>query len=209
MSVRPILVSTLPNFAPSKSYSGFREKEIGVEMKHVFVNLAVFKVAWTAVVVSAAAGAPVIGVIAVAIAVGIHLWSNENPDNEIRLLFIAATMGFAWESVLVLASLLEYSSGNWVSGLAPYWIVSMWVLFATTLNVGMRWLRRSTAIAAVAGAIGGPLAFFAGASIGAVELVSPAIALIAIGFGWAVMLPLLVKLAVWLEDGHRLVEQSA
>jgi hypothetical protein len=73
----------------------------------------------------------------------------------------------------------------------------------------MRWLRRSTAIAAVAGAIGGPLAFFAGSSIGAVELVSPAIALIAIGIGWAVMLPLLVKLAVWLEDGHRLVEQSA
>ena len=178
-------------------------------MKHVLVNLAVFKVAWTAVVVSAAASAPVIGVIAVAIAVGIHLWSNENPDNEIRLLFIAATMGFAWESVLVLAGLLEYSSGNWVSGLAPYWIVSMWVLFATTLNVGMRWLRRSTAIAAVAGAIGGPLAFFAGASIGAVELVSPAIALIAIGFGWAVMLPLLVKLAVWLEDGPRLVQQSA
>ena len=164
---------------------------------------------WTAVVVSAAAGAPAIGAIAVAIAVGIHLWSNGNPDNEIRLLFVAAAMGFAWESVLVLAGLLEYSSGNWVFGLAPYWVVAMWVLFATTLNVGMRWLRRSTAIAAVAGAIGGPLAFFAGSSIGAVELVSPAIALIAIGIGWAVMLPLLVKVAVWLEDGHRLVEQSA
>ncbi len=178
-------------------------------MKHVIVNLAVFKVAWTAVVISAAAGAPVIGVIAVAIAVGIHLWSCDNPDSEIRLLFVAATMGFAWESVLVIAGLLEYSSGNWAFGPAPYWIVSMWVLFATTLNVGMRWLRRGTAIAAVAGAIGGPLAFFAGASIGAVELVSPAVALIAIGLGWAVMLPLLVKLAVWLDDGHRLVEQSA
>lgn len=178
-------------------------------MKHVIVNLAVFKVAWTAVVISAAAGAPVIGVIAVAIAVGIHLWSCDNPESEIRLLLAAAALGFAWESALVIAGLLEYSSGNWAFGPAPYWIVSMWVLFATTLNVGMRWLRRGTTIAAVAGAIGGPLAFFAGASIGAVELVSPAVALIAIGLGWAVMLPLLVKLAVWLDDGHRLVEQSA
>ena len=118
-------------------------------------------------------------------------------------------MGFAWESALVLGGLLEYSSGNWVSGLAPYWIVAMWVLFATTLNVGMRWLRRSTAVAAIAGAIGGPLAFFAGSSIGAVELVSPTIALIAIGIGWAVMLPLLVKFAVWLDGSQRLVEQSA
>ena len=178
-------------------------------MKHVFVNLAVFKVAWTAVVVSAAAGVPVVGAIAVAIAVGIRLWSCDNPEAEIRLLLVAATMGLAWESALVLAGLLEYSSGTWMPGLAPYWIVAMWILFATTLNVGMRWLRRSPAIAAVAGAIGGPLAFFAGASIGAVELVSPVIALISIGIGWAVMLPLLVKLAVWLEDGHRLVEQSA
>ena len=178
-------------------------------MKHVLVNLAVFKAAWTAVVISAAAGAPVIGVVAVATAVAIHLWSNENPDNEIRLLFVAAAMGFAWESALVLAGLLEYSSGNWVSGLAPYWIVAMWILFATTLNVGMRWLRRSTAVAAAAGAIGGPLAFFAGASIGAVELVSPAIALFAIGIGWAVMLPLLVKLAIWLDGSQPLVEQSA
>lgn len=178
-------------------------------MKHVVLNLAVFKAAWTAVVLSAAAGAPVIGSIAVAIAVGIHLWSHDNPDTEIRLLLAAASLGFAWESVLVLVGLLEYSSGNWMPGLAPYWIVSMWVLFATTLNVGMRWLRRSTAIAAVAGAIGGPLAFFAGASIGAVELVSPAIALISIGIGWAVMLPLLVKLAIWLDGSQRLVEQSA
>ena len=178
-------------------------------MKHVFVNLAVFKVAWTAVVVSAAAGVPVIGAIAVAIAVGIRLWSCDNPEAEIRLLLVAATMGLAWESALVLAGLLEYSSGTWMPGLAPYWIVAMWILFATTLNSGMRWLRRSTAIAAIAGAIGGPLAFFAGASIGAVELASPAIALISIGIGWAVMLPFLVKLAIRLDDSQRLVGQSA
>jgi hypothetical protein len=178
-------------------------------MKHVFLNLAVYKAAWSAVVISAAAGMPVIGTIAVAIAVGIHLWCCDNPDAEIRLLLAAAALGFAWESALVVAGLLEYSSGNWMPGLAPYWIVSMWILFATTLNVGMRWLRRSTAVAAVAGAVGGPLAFFAGASIGAVEFMSPAIALTCIGIGWAVMLPLLVKLAIWLDDGHRLVEQSA
>ncbi len=178
-------------------------------MKHVIVNLAVFKAAWTAIVMSAAAGAPVIGVIAVAIAVGIHLRFCDNGESEIRLLLIAAAMGFAWESVLVLSGLLEYSSGHLVPGMAPYWIVVMWVLFATTLNVGMRWLRRNTATAAIAGAVGGPLAFFAGASLGAVELLSPAISLISIGIGWAVLLPLLVQIAIRLDRGHRLVEQVA
>ena len=178
-------------------------------MKLTFINLAVFKVAWTAVVVSAAAGAPVIGVIAVAAAVGIHLWYSDNPDTEIRLLMAAAALGLCWESALVITDLVEYSSGTWLPGLAPFWIVAMWVLFATTLNVGMRWLRRNTAVAAIAGAAGGPLAFFAGASIGAVEFASPAIALACISIGWAMMLPLLVKLAIRLETSHRLVEQSA
>ena len=178
-------------------------------MKNLFVNLGVFKAAWTAVVLSAAAGAPIVGVIAVAIAVGIHLWSRDNPDTEIRLLFVAATMGFAWESVLVIAGLLQYSSGNWVSGLAPYWIVAMWVLFATILNSGMRWLRRSKLVAALAGGAGGPLAFAAGAGIGAVELASPVLTLICIGIGWAALLPLLVQIAVRLDGTERRIEQSA
>lgn len=178
-------------------------------MKLTFINLAVFKAAWTAVVVSAAAGAPVIGVVAVAIAVGIHLRFCDNPETEIRLLLAAAALGFGWESVLVTGGLVEYSSGNWLPGLAPFWIVAMWVLFATTLNVGMRWLRRNTAVATIAGAVGGPLAFFGGASIGAVEFSSPIIALTFIGIGWAVMLPLLVQLAIRLDGNHRLVEQSA
>jgi hypothetical protein len=93
--------------------------------------------------------------------------------------------------------------------MAPYWIVAMWVLFATTINVGMRWLRRSRSVAGIAGAVGGPLAFFAGNSVGAVEFLSPAIALISIGIGWAVLLPLMVQIAIRLDRTPRLIEQSA
>ena len=178
-------------------------------MKNVIVNLAVFKVAWTAVVISAAAGIPAIGVAAVFLAVGVRLKSCDGAATEVRLLLVAAAIGFAWESILVLSGLLEYPSGNWAPGMAPFWMVSMWVLFATTLNVGMRWLRRNRAVAAIAGAIGGPVGFFAGSSAGAVELLSPAIALIAIGLGWAVLLPALVHIATVLERDYRLVGQSA
>jgi hypothetical protein len=178
-------------------------------MKHKILNLAVFKVAWTIVVVSAAAGAPFIGVVAVAAAVTIHLRTCDNVESETRLLLVAAVMGLAWESILVFSGLVNYSSGNLVPGIAPYWIVAMWVLFATTINAGMRWLRRNKVLAAVAGGIGGPMGFFAGASAGAVELASPVIALAVIGAGWAVMLPLLAQAAARLDGGPRLVEQSA
>ena len=178
-------------------------------MKRVVVNLVVFKAAWTAVVLSAAAGIPLLGAIAVAVAIGIHLWSSENAEAEARLLLVAAFIGLAWESWLVQAGLLQYTSGNLVPGLAPYWIVAMWVLFATLLNTGMRWLRRSKVVAAIAGGIGGPMAFVAGASVGAVEFVSPVLALIAIGVGWAALLPLLVQIALRLDGGDRPVQQSA
>ena len=75
------------------------------------------------------------------------------------------------------------------------------VLFATTLNVGMRWLRKSTLVAAIAGAIGGPLAFLAGERMGAVSFADPATSLVVIGIGWAVLLPVLVQLAIRF-DGH-------
>lgn len=178
-------------------------------MKRVIVNLAVFKAAWTAVVISAAAGAPVFGAIAVAVAVALHLFSSDNAEAEVRLLLAAALIGLAWESSLVQAGLLQYTTGNWAPGLAPYWIVAMWVLFATLLNGGLRWLHRSKLVAASAGAVGGPLAFVAGASVGAVELVSPVFSLICIGIGWAALLPLLVQVAARLDGGDRPVEQSA
>ena len=38
------------------------------------------------------------------------------------------------------AGWLAYPSGTFIAGLAPYWIVGMWMLFATTLNITFRWL---------------------------------------------------------------------
>ena len=69
------------------------------------------------------------------------------------------------------------------------------MLFATTLNVSMRWLRGRPALAAAFGAIGGPMAYFAGQKLGGIELVNPLAAFIALGVGWAVMMPTLMRLS--------------
>ena len=170
-------------------------------MKSVLINLSLFKAAWAATVFGAAASVPVAGAIAIAIAVLVHLARTRDVRAEATLLALAAMVGLVWETSLVAAGVLEYSSGTIVPGVAPYWIVAMWILFATTLNVGMRWLRKSVAIAAIAGAIGGPASFFAGASAGAVTLSEPLTSLVVIGIGWAVLLPLLVRIANRF-DGH-------
>ena len=169
-------------------------------MKALVVNLSLFKIGWLASVFTAAASMPVVGTIVVGIAVAAHLWLSHDSQNELKLLAFAAFLGLIWESLLVASGIVSYEASSILPGVAPYWIVGMWVLFATTLNVAMRWLRKSVFVAAAAGAAGGPLSFLAGEKMGAVSFADPALALIIIGLGWAVLLPLLVNFAQRNED---------
>ena len=164
-------------------------------MKTVLINLLSFKTGWVASVASAAASVPVLGAAAAAGVVGFHLARVQNVRAEAWLLILVALIGLAWESALVWAGLINYDTGFLVPGFAPYWIVAMWVLFATTLNISMRWLRKNAIVTSLVGAIGGPLAFVAGESMGAVSFTNPSMSLIVIGIGWALLLPFLVKLA--------------
>ena len=168
-------------------------------MKSVVINLSLFKVAWLITVLAAAASMPIAGPIAVAVAVAVHLARASQARSETLLLGAAGIIGLLWESALVAFGVLEYKSGLLLPGFAPYWIVAMWVLFATTLNVGMRWLKKSILVAAVAGAIGGPMSFLAGQKAGAVSFADPTMSLLVIGAGWALLLPILVQLANQLD----------
>ena len=176
-------------------------------MKSALINLIAFKAGWAAVILAAAARQPEFGLLAVAIVValhlqdridhltGVHLARTPRVEPEMYILAAAAGIGLVWESLLVAGGLLVYDAGTLAQGLAPYWIVAMWVLFATTLNVGMRWLRKSVFVAAAAGAIGGPMAFIAGEAAGAVSFTEPTVTLLAIGAGWMILLPALVQLS--------------
>jgi hypothetical protein len=109
--------------------------------------------------------------------------------------------GAAFETLLVQSGWLRFGSGMLVAGTAPYWMVALWAVFATTLNVSMRWLRERPALAALLGAIGGPAAYWSGARFGAMELAAAGAALAAIAAGWAILTPLLLGAARRL-DGY-------
>ena len=177
-------------------------------MKAAVINLVGFKLGWAAVILTAAASMPALGLVAIAAVVALHLARTPDARPETIMLVAAAAIGLVWESVLVATGLLTYDTGLLLPGMAPYWIVAMWVLFATTLNVGMRWMRRSAIVAAVAGGVGGPMAFAAGERLGAVTFADPVVSLAAVGVGWALLLPMLVNVAKR-YDGHAPVPVTA
>lgn len=170
-------------------------------MSHTIKNLVLFKIGWAACVFGAAYNLAWIGIAAVIAIVVEHLRTAIQPQRELWLIAMAALIGIAWESFVVSAGLIAFNGSLINAGLAPLWIVAMWMLFATTLNVGMRWMKSAWWVGALAGLIGGPMAFYIGAELGAVTFESLAMSLTVIGLGWAMLMPLLIW-AADLFDGY-------
>ena len=162
---------------------------------HLIINVLGFKLGWASSVFGAANGLPTLGPIVVLLLVGVHLYLASDASKEFLLILIATTIGAAWDSLLVTAGWLSYSTGMIANGVAPYWIVGMWMLFATTLNVAMHWFRSKLAFGALAGAVMGPLSYFIGSRIGAVTIVDQTSAFVALAIGWAFLMPVLLLLA--------------
>jgi len=162
----------------------------------MLINFAVFEIAWLSSVVGGAREMPWLGPVAVLVALAIHLSAARNRLEEILLVLSCAIIGAAFDSFLVASGWVTYKAGLFSAHLAPYWIIAMWMLFATTLNVSMRWLRGKPWLAAVFGFIGGPSTYLAGEKLGGIVLVDQVAAFGALAVGWAIMMPVLM----WLSE---------
>ena len=170
------------------------------------LNFLLFQLGWFGCVMSSAAGQPLVGSAVAAAIIGWHLWRAQQPTREFYLILTAMLIGLVWDSLLVWQAWLHYPAGMLLPHIAPYWIIIMWALFATTLNLSLRWLKQHMILAIVFGAIAGPLAYYGGARLGAVDFVQPAYAFLALTIGWAVFTPLLVRLSNRF-DGYAVLSQ--
>ncbi len=164
-------------------------------------NVILFQLGWFACVLGAAHGFAWAGALAAMLIVAWHVARAHSPRRELALAACAALLGVAFESLLAQTGWVRFGSGMLIEGTAPYWMVALWGLFATTLNVSLRGLRARPWLGAMLGAIGGPLAYYAGARLGALEFAAAGAALAAIAFGWAILTPVLFRAALRL-DGY-------
>jgi len=182
-------------------------------MTHPVISFVAFQVCWFACVVGASRGLPWLGPVVVAVFAAAHLWAT--PAGRPRagqawLLALAAVIGYAADSALVLSGVLRfppYASLGWPSSA---WMVAMWVAQAATLTGAMSWLRDRYLVSAVFGAVGGPLAYLAGVRLGAAILgPSQRAALIVVAIEWAFAMPLLLWIARQAQSSSRRVVLEA
>jgi hypothetical protein len=152
------------------------------------VNFVLFQIGWFACVLGAANGYALEGAMVAALIVLGHVVHAARPGREALLAGAAALLGLAFENLLVLAGWVVPQGG-------VYWLVALWALFATTLNSSLRALQSRPGIAALLGAAGGPLAYYAGERLGALDMLQPATMLAALALGWALAAPSLLLLA--------------
>jgi hypothetical protein len=138
--------------------------------------------AWFAVILGAAQGFAWAGALVAVAVAALHAARHRQPL-EWKLMAISVAIGLLVDSTLAMTGQVRFAE-SWPENLAPYWMLSLWVAFATTLNHSLRWLMHRPVAAAVAGAIGGPLAYVAGAKLGALVIVTPSLTLPLIALLW-------------------------
>ena len=159
------------------------------------LNFAMFYLGWFACVMGAGNGELWLGPSVVAALVLVHLVLTPAPLREARLILLAGIFGFAVDTLQASAGLYAFARTSAAPWLCPLWMVALWMIFATTLNASMSWLAGRYRLAAVLGALCGPVSYVAGARLGAIELPAQASAsLVGIAIVCACVMPSLLLL---------------
>ena len=172
-------------------------------------NFVLFQLGWLACVLGAAKGHAWAGTACALLIVAWHVWRAARPLDELNLLLRVVLTGAVFDTLMVQLGLIGYASGVFVTGIAPHWILALWALFATSLNVSMRWLKERMVMAALLGAASGPLSYWAAVRLGAATFERPMAAVIALALGWAIIMPLLLVLAKRHDGYTPRLEQAA
>ena len=177
-------------------------------MTRSVLGFIAFYACWFACVGGAARGWPWLGPLAVLVYVAAALRtipSGAARSRQVWFLALSGLVGYAADSILVLAGVLRFPAHAVLGWPSTAWMVALWVLQAAVLGGAMSWMRDRFVLAAVVGAMGGPLAYLAGVRTGAAMFgSSQAAALTAIAALWTVAMPLLV----WMERRARVGEAT-
>lgn len=162
-------------------------------MGATLLSFAGFQLVWFACILGARAGRPWIGPLVAALSAAVQIGSARDWRVDLALAGVAALVGYAADSALVLAGVLTFPERAALGWPSPIWMVALWVNLAVTLRRLLGYLLGRYVLGAVFGAIGGPLAYLAGVQMGAARFgIGREAALAVVAVEWLVALPLLL-----------------
>lgn len=164
-----------------------------------WLHVAGMQGAWFAAALTASSGWHPVGVLANLAVFIVHVVTSAHVRREILRGAVALALGLLVELVQQHAGGLRAQQAT---ELPPLWLLSLWPVFASAMMTGhsLAWLQRRKSLAAGIGAVVGPLSYWGGARLGALEL-DGLRSVIAISICWGVAMPALALVAEKAEAG--------
>ena len=162
----------------------------------MLLNIVCFQLGWFACVLGAANQHPWLGVLMAIFLLAFHILRSKNSAIEIRLIVVAMIFGLLFDLIPLSLGWINFEPvAFWPSQLPPPWMICLWGLFASTFNISLNWLKSRFLIAFILGAVSGPLCYWAGYQLNALNLASFNYVMVYLMVGWALAVPFLLNLA--------------
>jgi len=124
-----------------------------------------------------------------------------NLQREWPSIIIIVSSGFIIDTLLSSFGLIQFNTNM----LIPLWLLVMWSGFATLFHHGLGWLLAKPVLAAVLGAITGPLAYFAGATLSMSQINVPLTVFISVyAVLWSLYIPIFLFISSKLNRSESL-----
>jgi Protein of unknown function (DUF2878) len=161
----------------------------------LFINALGFQSAWWACIAGVGHGLEIPALVYGLVLAVLHVAFSRHRKPEIQLAATALLLGLVIDTLLQASSVIEFYGWS-LKATSPFWLWLLWVLFAMTLNGSLSFLQtRPWWFSALAGAVLGPLTYYAGAQFGAASFDGADIHIAALALTWMAALPLLVYMA--------------
>lgn len=167
--------------------------------KALIQNIVMYQIAWFVCILGAAYSRPWLASALVLAWVLIHISLSNSPKKEALFIFLAPCIGVVVDQILNNHGYVLYQAHGWSNSIVPIWIIALWLAFASTFSISLRWLQHKTLLCAVLGAIAGPLAYFAAERLGAVTMTAIPNSYLAIALGWGIVFPSLMSLSTRIQ----------
>ncbi|MBE8590143.1 DUF2878 domain-containing protein [Pseudomonas sp. MAFF 301449] len=125
-------------------------------------NAALFQCGWFACVLGGDSGWLLVGLAALAV----HLLWISSWAEDGRLILSVTVLGTLLDTALRTLGVFQFTEPG---PLIPFWLMLLWALLATTLRHCLAWSTRPRWRAALLGAVGGPMSYYAGSQLAGVS----------------------------------------
>lgn len=161
------------------------------------INALLFQITWFACVIGSTHQLTWPGALACS-CLFLWQWSPKNRHPSDTILIIAAiVLGLFVDSLWLQLNLFSFTYQSPINGVAPAWIIILWIGFALTINHSLGWIKAHPLLPALVGLIGGPLSYLAGAKLGAISYQADHLLICSsLGIAWAIALTFLYIISI-------------